>query len=443
MPILPELLEKLKAQFPDSRKGQERGEWFIHTLLSIIIPFTSSRTSNLLRCLETLFGLVIAKKRYYRFMASPKIPWRRLRSCLWKMIPEPTTDSRLILVLDDYINPKTGRKIFGCGRRFDHAAKQNQSKYPWAQNIVAVALLKKIKGRWAALPLMHRFYHCKKELRDKEKLFRRLKIEFRTKLEQSAEMIGRIASAFPREAVLLVTDSWFGNDGLWSPVRKFLGERFHMLSRFRSNINIFEIVVPKEKRKVGRPRKYGRKLGTAASLAEDFRHLATEHTVDLYGRSRKVLAYDRIVMLKTLKCAVKVVWIYRKTRWIAIFSTDTTLSVQRMIEYYGARWKIEAGFKELKQDIGSIESQTRHPVAVANHLKFCMMASTLSWIYADRLDKTPRRRHAVSGRGHFAFSDVRKLVAEEVSRDDFNMLCPVSSKSNVYSLTSALLRLAA
>jgi len=71
------------------------------------------------------------------------------------------------------------------------------------------------------------------------------------------------------------------------------------------------------------------------------------------------------------------------------------------------------------------------------------MASTLTWIYADLLHKTPRRRHAVSGRGHFAFSDVRKLVAEEVSRDDFNMLCPASSKSNVYSLTSALLRLAA
>lgn len=421
MSILPELLEKLKAQFQDSRKGEERGAWFIHTLLSIIIPFTSSRTSNLLRCLETLFGLVIAKKRYYRFMASPKIPWRRLCSCLWKMIPAPKTDGRVILVLDDCINPKTGREIFGCERRFDHGSKQNQSKYPRAQNIVVVALLKKIKGRWAALPLMHRFYHCKKELRNKEKLFRRLKIEFRTKLEQSAEMIGRIASAFPREAVLLVTDSWFGNDGLWSPVRKVLGGRFHMLSRSGSNINIFDVVVPKEKRKVGRPRKYGRKLGTAASLAEDFRHLASEHTVDLYGRSRKVLAYDRIVMLKTLKCAVKVVWIYRKTRWIAIFSTDTTLSVKRMIEYYGARWKIEAGFKELKQDIGSIETQTRHPVAVANHLKFRMMASTLTWICADRLDKTPRRRHAVSGRGHFAFSDVRKLVAEEVSHDDFNL----------------------
>ncbi len=67
------------------------------------------------------------------------------------MIPEPLTDGRLFLALDDYINPKTGRKIFGCDHVFDHAAKQNQSKYPWAQNVVAVGLLKAVKNRFKFL----------------------------------------------------------------------------------------------------------------------------------------------------------------------------------------------------------------------------------------------------------------------------------------------------
>ena len=56
-------------------------------------------------------------------------------------------------------------------------------------------------------------------------------------------------------------------------------------------------------------------------------------------------------MVKTLKCAVRVVWIYRKTQWVALFSTDLTHSVEQIVEYYGARWKIEAAFKELKRDI--------------------------------------------------------------------------------------------
>jgi len=100
--ILHDILEKLKKEFANSRKGEERGTWFIYTLIAIIIPFTSSKTSNLLRCLKGLFRFTgIRKKRYYTFMASPKIPWQRLWLCLWKMIPEPLTNGRLLLALDD------------------------------------------------------------------------------------------------------------------------------------------------------------------------------------------------------------------------------------------------------------------------------------------------------------------------------------------------------
>jgi len=56
-------------------------------------------------------------------------------------------------ILDDGINPKVGKNIFGCGTIFDHAAKANQFRYPWAQKFDAVGLLKRIKGRWAGLLL--------------------------------------------------------------------------------------------------------------------------------------------------------------------------------------------------------------------------------------------------------------------------------------------------
>ena len=97
MLILHSLLTELKQEFAQSKKGEERGPWFIYTLLAIILPFTSSRTSNLLRAIETLFGFTVTKKKYYRFMASPKIPWNRLWIRLWKLIPEPETKGRLIV----------------------------------------------------------------------------------------------------------------------------------------------------------------------------------------------------------------------------------------------------------------------------------------------------------------------------------------------------------
>ncbi len=100
MLILHSLLSELKDEFASSENGKERSGWFLHTLLAIIMPFTSSRTSNLLRVLRTLFGFAeIGKKRYYTFMASPKIPWDRLWTRLWKMIPEPETGGRLIVAL--------------------------------------------------------------------------------------------------------------------------------------------------------------------------------------------------------------------------------------------------------------------------------------------------------------------------------------------------------
>jgi len=376
-------------------------------------------------------------------MASPKIPWKRLWKTLWKMIPNPLTGDRLLLALDDCINPKTGKKIYGCDKVFDHAAKQNQSKYPWAQNIVAIGLLKIVKGRWACLPLSWRFYHLKKSIEKINRTINGPKIVFETKLAQAVEMITDIAEAFGQTRIVTITDSWFGNNGLYKPLHNRLGPRFHMVSRLRSNNNVFKLPGPHLKKGPGRPRKYGKKLGDASSLAVGFKPLASEYSVSLYGRIRTVVAYDRVVMLKTLKCAVRVVWIYRKTQWVAVFSTDLTLSVQQVIEYYGARWKIEAAFKELKQDVGSAETQTRHPNAVMNHLHFCMMATSVAWIYASRLEKTPNRRHVVKGRNHFAFSDVRRSVAQAALDDNFGILFPVPRKSVVNSLVAVLLRMAA
>jgi len=168
---------------------------------------------------------------------------------------------------------------------------------------------------------------------------------------------------------------------------------------------------------------------------------ASTHHVFLYGKYREVTASSQIVMLRTLKCPVRVVWVFRKTQWIAIFSTNLDLSVEQIIEYYGARWKIESGFKEIKQDIGSSRSQTRNPYAVINHLNFSMMAATIIWIYGSRLENIPERRHKVKGRNSFAFSDLRHIIAEAALSDDFDTVCNKTQKLPRKSFVEALLRM--
>ena len=443
--ILRDLLPPLQTAFSATPLGRERAGWFLYTLLAVIVPFTSSMTSNLLRTLTMLFGLALTRRRFYTFMASPTLPWDRLWQVLWGLIPAPLTDGRLVLALDDCINPKVGRQIFGCETIFDHAAKSNQSRYPWAQNVVMVGLLKSIKGRWACLPLAFRFYLPQKAIEAQT-----LNVKtggkvppFETKLAQASAMIITIASHFAGVPVLVVTDSWFGNNGLFKPVREALGMQFHLLSRLRVSSMLYGLPPERMPKQRGAKRKYGEKLGSVAALASGFRDLARPYQVQLYGKSRQVLAHQQVFMVKTLKCPVRVVWVYRKTRWVALFTTDLRLSVEQIITLYGARWKIESGFKELKQDIGSQASQTRNAHAVTNHLQFCMMAMSLTWIYAERLHPNPQRRHKVKGRTSFAFSDVRRIIAEAALREDFQGVCPKPSSPPRKTLVDVLLRMVA
>ena len=212
-----------------------------------------------------------------------------------------------------------------------------------------------------------------------------------------------------------------------------------MLSRLRSNIVLYSIAQKGSSKKRGRRRKYGDRLGSCSEMAAKFIARASTYRVFLYGKHREVNAFSKIVMLKTLKCPVRVVWVFRKTQWIAVFSTDLHLSVEQIIEYYGARWKIESGFKEIKQDIGSSKSQTHNPYAVNNHINFSMMATTITWIYGSRLENIPDRRHKVKGRNGFAFSDLRHIIAKAALSGDFDAVCNKTQKLPRKSFVQALL----
>jgi hypothetical protein len=442
MSILPAIARDLQFLFPLTDKGQERFHWFLLTLEAILVPITVSRTSNLLRAIETLFGVSIAQWRYYTFMASVKLPWDGVWKALWRAIPSPLVAGRLLLALDDSINPKTGKKIFACQKTFDHAAKSNHTRWPWAQTIVTVGLLESIHGRWCCIPLAFAFYLRRQTLASGGIRLRRKALVFTDKFTQAVKLIARLGAFFGHNPVLVVTDSWFGNNGLFKPLRARLGERVHLLSRLRVNAALYALPEPAPG-KAGRPRKYGQRLGNASDLAAALRAQAQTYTLHVYGALRQVLAAEQVVMLKTLRCPVRVVLVYRRTQWVALMTTDLALSIEQIIEYYSARWKIEAGFREIKQEIGSAHTQTRNPDAVFNHLNFCMAATTLAWLYAEHLKQAPMRRYASKNTAEYAFADVRRVLAKELANEGFGINCQHHAKPDQNPLISAVMRLVA
>ena len=445
MSTLAHLGEQIHRAFPSHAQGQERAQWFLLTLQSILMPLTASRTSNLLRTLATVFGRVLPQSRFYTFMASPKLPWDRLWTLLWRSIPEPLTEGRLLIALDDSINPKTGQKIFGCERVFDHAAKTNQASHVWGQVLVTLGLLRQIHGRWACLPLAFAFYLRRVTVRQETRTLQGQAVPFATKFAQAVARLRSIGAAFPQALILVVADSWFGNQGLWRPLSLALGRRAHLLSRLRVNHVLYDLPPKPEpgQRAAGRPRKYGPRLGQTSILATRNQSQCESLRLPLYGREREVQFVSRIVMLKSLRTPVRVVWIYRRVKWVALFTTDLTLSVAQIITYYGARWKIEAGFREIKQEIGSAQTQARTPDAVNNHLNFCMAATTLTWIYGACRTQAPPRRYATRHRREYAFADLRRAFAQDLSEGGFGGLSPKSDHPEQKPMIATLLSLAA
>jgi len=246
------------------------------------------------------------------------------------VIPSPLTDGRLLVLLHDLISARTGKHIYACQTTFDHAAKTNQARYPWAQTIVTVGLLKKIHERWCCLPLAFAFYLRQKTVAAVYVGPRRQKMMSLTKFEQAVSLIDRVALALSPAKILVIPDSWFGNNGLLKPLRSQLGACADVLSRLRVNCVLYPIPEFHPSRP-GRPRKYGSRLRSVADMAEALQAQAKLYTLHVYSGLREVMAVDRVVTLKTLRCRVRVVWVYRKRQWAALVTTDLTLSVEQII----------------------------------------------------------------------------------------------------------------
>jgi hypothetical protein len=112
-----------------------------------------------------------------------------------RAIPAPLADGRLPVVLDDSINPKTGTEVLACQRSFDHAAKTNQRRFPWAQTIVTVGLPKVIHGRWCCLPLAFAFYVRKATLAQRSVRIRARALTFESKFTQAVRLIRSFAGS--------------------------------------------------------------------------------------------------------------------------------------------------------------------------------------------------------------------------------------------------------
>ncbi len=81
------------------------------------------------------------------------------------------------------------------------------------------------------------------------------------------------------------------------PMHKTVGQHCHILSRLRVGNTLFALPTERQEHQLGRTRKYGQKMGNAATLAGEFRQRAITYSVNLYGKQR-----DVVVLIASLCC---------------------------------------------------------------------------------------------------------------------------------------------
>jgi hypothetical protein len=72
-----------------------------------------------------------------------------------------------------------------------------------------------------------------------------------------------------------------------------------------------------------------------------------------------------------------------------------------------------------------------------------MAATTLTWIYAARMDHTPARRYNTNTRTEYAVADVRGSIADAIAKQGFDIGCPEVTKPERKSPLSTFMRLVA
>jgi len=101
-------------------------------------------------------------------------------------------------------------------------------------------------------------------------------------------------------------------------------------------------------------------------------------TLELYGRPVTLQLKTRVVLQLTLGVKMRLVAVQWQERPVVFFfSTDTTLTAEEIVEWVGARFAIETGFRDAKQSFGFSTYQVRRETRFVRLVHLCLWAQTL------------------------------------------------------------------
>lgn len=334
------------------RSGIATG-WLLQLLL--VLPFSDLRVYQLHRASDGLPH----RSTFYDFLAHTAYNWRMLVLMVSLRLIEqlqPLTSSiqdRVLIVDDSPYKRDRSKKVEFLGRQYDHSSNTYYKGYrmlamAWSDGHSLVPVdFELLTGsdaqkRLEEGPNVDRRTH----------LGRRCAAATSKATDQTLQMFNRATKA-GIAADYLIFDSWFAHPSLLHK----LSQRLPVVCMLKNSAKI-------SYRHGGRIYQlkglYQKVAARKRAKKSNKHHVLGSIVVDMLSGPKV-----RIVFLRDRR---------NPDRWLAVASTDTSLSPERICRIYAKRWAIEVFFKQAKQQLGlASEFQVRSYAAQIAHTSIVLL----------------------------------------------------------------------
>ena len=317
--------------------------------------------------LTRLYQSSFAKTKYWswtKFLSRGVWDVDALAARLIKKIQEVFTD--WVYVYDLTSATKTGKKQYGLHffRNFKYQkGRVNQSKFHFGHEFAALGLLCQTATQWVLFPVWVRLIVPEKR-RDK-----------------ADTVLKRIFSRIPRG--LVIFDRGFARRKVFQVL---LALKHHVLCRAKSNAVFYRLPKPRKRPGPGRPKKYGARLNIRRLRYEVVSIMDEDYQVaSQIVRTRMCPADVRLVVIRTKPKRSK------PYRYFLVFTTDLTLEIPQIVEYYRRRWQIETAFRDAKQHFGFNGYQVKSRKSINRFLQLSFVAASLTKLIFSLPETTEER----------------------------------------------------
>lgn len=411
-------------------------------IISIIAPFSVLFSSCSWRIASTLLlGAILARgkrtvtavlrtvglnqdisfSKYHRILNSLNWSLKHGAFILLKMLLELVGEDRPVILIDETLERRKGKKIRAKGYYRDAVRSSNSqvvktTGLKWL--VMALSIRFKFAKRAFALPFFSVLEPSNKSVKAQGK-------RHKTTLDWSVQMVMQLVRWLPNVPFILVGDGGFACAKLALICFKM---NIALVSRLKMNARIYAIPEPSPKGKRGRkPKKGARLISFNEMIKRD----------DLPWEYVEIMGYDgkkkRVKFLTNTSIWGVDSYAPVAIRWVLVvdpsgemdplplMSTDVNLSAVKIIELYVDRWGLEVTFQEVREHLGVETQRQWSDKAIARTTPILMALYSIVCLIGNRMhndEPLEAEKTAWYEKEAVSFSDLIKAIRTRLWRDN-------------------------